>query len=157
MENNKPITISFEDGSTKSIIFSSINVSSNGIVTLQGKLYDSPCENTPCDKIEEPVTVLEKKQYIRSYLFKSALIRFLYKDELRTAVITHATDKAFRIYNKDLGATWIPKNIVRWSEIAQQFCVVDEYYVFDFTDNISNKMKEYPSIFNPESLINELI
>ena len=62
---------------------------------------------------------------MRRYTFRSGLVRFLHEGRMRTAAVTHCTDKAWRVMNKELGVAWLPKNVIRWSEVAQQFCVID--------------------------------
>lgn len=155
IRNNKPVTVTFSDGTVKQIIFSSFNVSPEGAVSLQGHLSDLTTEQvveTPIEALAEP-TLPEDRPYLRSYLFKSGLIRFLHEGRMQTAAITHCTDKAWRILNKELGVAWLPKNVIRWSEIAQQFCVVDERYQLNFTFDVKKGMDEYPSIFDPEDLV----
>lgn len=159
IRNNKPVTVTFSDGTVKQIIFSSFNVSPEGAVSLQGHLSDLATEQvveTPIEAPAEP-TLPEDRPYLRSYLFKSGLIRFLHEGRMHTAAITHCTDKAWRVINKELGVAWLPKNVIRWSEIAQQFCVIDETYELDFTFDVKQGMDEYPSLFDPEDLVvNEL-
>jgi hypothetical protein len=159
IRNNKPVTVTFSDGTVKQIIFSSFNVSPEGAVSLQGHLSDLAIEQvveTPIEAPAEP-TLPEDRPYLRSYLFKSGLIRFLHEGCMHTAAITHCTDKAWRVINKELGVAWLPKNVIRWSEIAQQFCVIDETYELDFTFDVKQGMDEYPSLFDPEDLVvNEL-
>lgn len=159
IKNNKPVTVTFSDGTVKQIIFSSFNVSPEGAVSLQGHLSDLATEQvveTPIEAPAEP-TLPEDRPYLRSYLFKSGLIRFLHEGRMHTAAITHCTDKAWRVINKELGIAWLPKNVIRWSEIAQQFCVIDETYELDFTFDVKQGMDEYPSLFDPEDLVvNEL-
>lgn len=153
--NNKPVAVTFSDGTVKQIIFSSFNVSPEGEVSLQGHLSDLATEQvveTPIEAPAEP-TLPEDRPYLRSYLFKSGLIRFLHEGRMHTAAITHCTDKAWRVINKELGVAWLPKNVIRWSEIAQQFCVVDEQYQLKFTFDVKKGMDEYPSIFDPEDLV----
>lgn len=155
IRNNKPVAVTFSDGTVKQIIFSSFNVSPEGAVSLQGHLSDLATEQvveTPIEAPAEP-TLPEDRPYLRSYLFKSGLIRFLHEGRMHTAAITHCTDKAWRVINKELGVAWLPKNVIRWSEIAQQFCVVDEQYQLNFTFDVKKGMDEYPSIFDPEDLV----
>ena len=155
IRNNKPVAVTFSDGTVKQIIFSSFNVSPEGAVSLQGHLSDLATEQvveTPIEAPAEP-TLPEDRPYLRSYLFKSGLIRFLHKGRMHTAATTHCTDKAWRVINKELGVAWLPKNVIRWSEIAQQFCVVDEQYQLNFTFDVKKGMDEYPSIFDPEDLV----
>lgn len=155
IRNNKPVAVTFSDGTVKQIIFSSFNVSPEGAVSLQGHLSDLATEQVVETPIEAPTesTLPEDRPYLRSYLFKSGLIRFLHEGRMHTAAITHCTDKAWRLINKELGVAWLPKNVVRWSEIAQQFCVVDERYQLNFTFDVKKGMDEYPSIFDPEDLV----
>lgn len=153
---NNPISITFQDGSKRAVTFDSIKVSENGEVIMVGKLSGDTV-NEILETLEESPKKENDKPYIRSYMMKSALVRFLYEGQLRTAAVTHTTDKAWRIINKDLGVTWIPKNILKWSEISQQFCVIDENYDISFTTDVEKGMDEYPSLFNPDELIlNEL-
>lgn len=154
IRNNKPVTVTFSDGTVKQIIFSSFNVSPEGAVSLQGHLSDLTTEQVVETPIEAPAesTLPEDRPYLRSYLFKSGLIRFLHEGRMQTAAITHCTDKAWRILNKELGVAWLPKNVIRWSEITQQFCVVDERCQPNFTFDVKKGMDEYPSIFDPEDL-----
>ena len=154
---NNPVAITFKDGSVRTVLFDSIKVSDNGEVVMVGKLSSEAVDNILETLDEEEKPVQNNKPYMRSYLMKSALVRFLHDGQLRTAAVTHATNKAWRLINKDLGVTWIPKNIIRWSEITQQFCVTDEDYEMCFTTDVSDGMDEYPSLFNPDELIsNEL-
>lgn len=154
-QNNKPVTVTFSDGTVKQIIYDSLEVLEGGQVSLRGHLSDLATEQVIETPIEAPIepTLPEDRPYMRSYLFKSGLIRFLHEGRMHTAAITHCTDKAWRIINKELGVAWLPKNVIRWSEIAQQFCVVDEKYQLNFTFDVKKGMDEYPSIFDPEDLV----
>ena len=69
-----------------------------------------------------------------------------------TAAVTHCTDRAVRVLNLELGAAWIPKNVLRWSEVAGMLCVTDADYWPDFTTEVSPSMREYPVLFNAEEL-----
>lgn len=154
-QNNKPVTVTFSDGTVKQVIYDSFEVLEGGQVSLRGHLSDLATEQvveTPIEAPAEP-TLPEDRPYLRSYLFKSGLIRFLHEGRMQTAAITHCTDKAWRVLNKELGVAWLPKNVIRWSEIAQQFCVVDERYQLNFTFDVKKGMDEYPSIFDPEDLV----
>lgn len=140
-QNNKPVTVTFSDGTVKQVIYDSIEFLEGGNVSLRGHLSDLPPE----------------RPYMRRYTFRSGLVRFLHEGRMRTAAVTHCTDKAWRVMNKELGVAWLPKNVIRWSEIAQQFCVIDETYELDFTFDVKQGMDEYPSLFDPEDLVvNEL-
>lgn len=155
VSQNNPVSITFDDGTVKKVIFDSIQVSEDGKVLITGHLSDEEVKTSVREQ-NCPQTADNNKQRIRSYIHKSALVRFMYQDRLHTAAVSHCTDKAWRLINKDLGVTWIPKNILKWSEIVQQFCVIDETYKMNFTFDVKDNMAEYPVIFNPESLINEL-
>jgi hypothetical protein len=72
---------------------------------------------------------------------------------MRTAAITHTTMKAFRIINTELGVTWIPMHIVRWSVQANQFLVIDEDYEITFTKDVLPGMDVFPPNIDPEELI----
>lgn len=159
IQNNKPVTVTFSDGTVKQVIYDSFNISDEGFVTLQGHLCDLPTEQVveePKESVDTPTQAIDRP-FMRQYTFRSGLIRFLYEGRMQTAAITHTTDKAWRILNLDLGVTWIPKNVIRWSEIAQQFCIVDQDYQLDFTFDVVKGMDEYPVVFDPDDLvINEL-
>ena len=154
-----PVSITFNDGSVKQIIFDSIQLSEDGKCTLVGQLTEPTGETTvqkPIDPSIKPIPQEEttsETPYIRSYMFRSALVRFFYEGRMHTAAITHCTDKAWRIINTELGVAWVPKNAIRWSEVAQQFCIVDDRYKLNFTFDVKQGMDEYPSIFNPNDLI----
>lgn len=154
IRNNKPVTVTFSDGTVKQIIFSSFNVSPEGAVSLQGHLSDLTTEQVVETPKEAPITpqLPPERPYMRRYTFRSGLVRFLHEGRMRTAAVTHCTDKAWRVMNKELGVAWLPKNVIRWSEIVQQFCVVDERYQLNFTFDVKKGMDEYPSIFDPEDL-----
>lgn len=158
-QNNKPVTVTFSDGTVKQVIYDSIEFLEGGNVSLRGHLSDLPTETVVETPKEAPITpqLPPERPYMRTYTFRSGLVRFLHEGRMRTAAVTHCTDKAWRVMNKELGVAWLPKNIIRWSEIAQQFCVIDETYELDFTLNVKQGMDEYPSLFDPEDLVvNEL-
>jgi hypothetical protein len=81
------------------------------------------------------------------------MVRFMYEGRMRTAAITHTTMKAFRIINNELGVTWIPMHIVRWSVQANQFLVIDEDYEITFTKDVLPGMDAFPPNIDPEELI----
>lgn len=122
----------------------------NDVISLTGAIIPN---NKDIKEVEAPET--KNRPPLRNYLFKSALIKFQYDGMLTTGAITHCTDKAWRVVNLQYGATWIPKNIIHWSEISQQFCVVDSEYQFNFTQSVTREMSEYPHVFNPETLVIE--
>lgn len=145
---NKPIKITFADGSTKEIIIEKINISkAGGTVVLTGKLSDAGAETSA-----PPQNQPAKRLYIRDTHVRSALVRFLYNTQLCTGAVTRVTDKAWKIYNKSLGSSWLPKNILKWSEITQMFCVVEDGFVVEFFDDPA---ETYPAIFNPDYLLEE--
>lgn len=152
-QNNKPVTVTFSDGTVKQVIYDSIEFFEGGNVSLLGHLSDLPTETV----VETPKETSNDKPYIRSYKTRSALLRFLHEGRLATAAVTHTTDKAWRVLNKDYGVAWVPKHLIRWSEIAQQFCLVAEGYELDFTKDVKRGWDEYPLCFDPDDLIiNEL-
>lgn len=151
-QNTRPVTVTFGDGTVKQVIYDSFELLDGGDVCMRGHLVDPVTEQVAGEQIEECAP--KERPYIRSYFFKSGLLRFLHNGHMHTAAITHCTDKAWRVINRELGVTWLPKNIIRWSEIAHQFCVIDERYEMNFTFNVRAGEDEYPSIFNPEELIN---
>lgn len=159
IRNNKPVTVTFSDGTVKQVIYDSIEFLEGGNVSLRGHLSDLPTETVVETPKEAPITpqLPPERPYMRRYTFRSGLVRFLHEGRMRTAAVTHCTDKAWRVMNKELGVAWLPKNVIRWSEIAQQFCVIDETYELDFTFDVKQGMDEYPSLFDPEDLVaNEL-
>lgn len=93
---------------------------------------------------------------IRSYMEGSALVRFMYEGRYATAAVTHVTDRAWRLFNLTLGAAWVPKSVLRWSPVAEQFCIVDRDYYPQFTQDVAPGMDRFPEVFNPEPLIDEL-
>lgn len=150
--NIKPVTVTFPDGTVKSVLYEDLIIK-DGSVTMVGRLYDAE----PVILVEKPKEASIDKPYIRSYKTRSALLRFLHEGRLATAAVTHTTDKAWRVLNKDYGVAWVPKHLIRWSEIAQQFCLVAEGYELDFTKDVKRGWDEYPLCFNPDDLIiNEL-
>lgn len=159
IRNNKPVAVTFSDGTVKQVIYDSIEFLEGGNVSLRGHLSDLPTETVAETPKEAPITpqLPPERPYMRRYTFRSGLVRFLHEGRIRTAAVTHCTDKAWRVMNKELGVAWLPKNVIRWSEIAQQFCVIDETYELDFTFDVKQGMDEYPSLFDPEDLVvNEL-
>lgn len=139
--------IESEDGSCHTVSIASVKVSKTGEVQVVGQFTDPASVRY----VNEPIDI--KPGRIRSSMHCSALVRFLYKGRMRTAAITHTTMKAFRIINKDLGVTWIPLHILRWSEQATQFVIIDEDYEIDFTFDVKPGMDEYPYNMEPEELI----
>lgn len=139
--------IEAEDGSCHTVSLASVKVSKTGEVQVVGQLV----REDSISYVNEPIE--EHRGRIRRTMYCSALVRFLYKGRMRTAAITHTTMKAFRIINKDLGVTWIPIHILRWSEQATQFVVIDEDYEIDFTFDVKPGMDEYPYNMEPEELI----
>lgn len=136
------LEIRTEDGRSHLVVFDKWDFAPDGAVVLAGQLVREKWRAIFGDSSQ-----LQDGQ-IRSVMDCSALVRFYYNDAMRTAAITHITNKAFRIINNDLGVTWIPKNILRWSRVAQQFVVVDETYKPDFTMVVAEGMDEYPTEFD---------
>ena len=136
-----------EDGSCHAVSITSIKVSDTGEVQVVGQFV----REESIRYVNEPVDTQPGR--IRPTMYCSALVRFLYKGRMRTAAITHTTVKAFRIINKDLGVTWIPIHILRWSTQAEQFVVIDEDYQMDFTLDVKPGMDIYPYNMQPEELI----
>lgn len=143
----KELTITL-DGWTRSYNVAEITANEDGTVTLRCTPQDREAAVTP--KPENSVNT--QKPYIRSYMNCSGAVRMFINGRMITAAVTHCTDKAVRVLNLELGAAWIPKNVLRWSEVAGMLCVVDIDYRPDFTDRISSSMAEYPSFFNAEEL-----
>lgn len=145
------LEIRTEDGQSHLVVFDRWDFNPDGAVVLSGQLMREKWHAVFGDSGEL------KDGEIRSVMDRSALVRFYHEAGMRTAAITHITNRAFRIINLDLGATWIPKNILRWSRVAQMFVVVDEAYKMDFTMEVAAGMDEYPTDFDPDDeLINAL-
>ncbi len=138
------------DGYNHRVEISQISVHSDGKVTIQCV----PTEEQAQSAITEEKPRNNNKPRIRSYLHASSLCRFLYDGRLMTGAITHCTDLAVRVLNLELGVAWIPKNVLRWSEMAGQFCVTDEDYEMDFTTQVTKGMEEYPVLYDPDVILN---
>lgn len=151
-ETGTSFHIESEDGSCHTVSIASVKVSKTGEVQVVGQFTDPASVRY----VNEPIDI--KPGRIRSTMYCSALVRFLYKGRMRTGAITHSTMKAFRIINMDLGAAWIPLHVLRWSEQAEQFVVIDPEYEMDFTTDVKPGMDIYPYNMEPENLImlNEL-
>lgn len=110
-QNNKPVTVTFSDGTVKQVIYDSIEFLEGGNVSLRGHLSDLPTETVVETPKEAPVTpqLPPERPYMRRYTFRSGLVRFLHEGRMRTAAVTHCTDKAWRVMNKELGVAWLPK------------------------------------------------
>lgn len=133
------------DGWTRNYNITEITTNGDGTVTLR------------CTPREGGAMVAQRAENsgrprIRSYMQCSGLVRMLMNGRMVTAAVTHCTDKAVRVLNLELGATWMPKNVLRWSEVAGMLCVVDADYWPDFTTEVSDSMAEYPVLFNAEEL-----
>lgn len=136
------------DGWTRGYNVAEITANEDGTVTLR------------CTPLEEGAKVAQRAENsgtvarprIRSYMHCSGLVRMLVNGRMVTAAVTHCTDRAVRVLNLDLGVAWMPKNVLRWSEVAGMLCVVDADYWPDFTAEVSPSMAEYPVLFNAEEL-----
>jgi hypothetical protein len=145
------LEIRTEDGQSHLVVFDRWDFNPDGAVVLAGQLVREKWR-----AIFGESGQLQDGQ-IRSVMDCSALVRFYHEDAMRTGAITHITNRAFRIINNDLGVTWIPKHILRWSRVAEQFVVVDETYKMDFTTEVAKGMDAYPIDFEiNEELINQL-
>lgn len=143
----KELTITL-DGWTGNYSVAEITANEDGTVTLRCTPQDR--EAAVAQKPENSANTEEP--YIRSYMNCSGLVRLLMDGRMITAAVTHCTDKAVRVLNLEFGAAWLPKNVLRWSEVAGMLCVVDADYWPDFTTKISDSMAEYPVLFNAEEL-----
>lgn len=119
-------------------------------------LYGNLVREEPKMAVNEEQSPKTPEPRIRSYFDRSALVRFMHDGRFCTGAVTHVTDKAWRVFNLELGATWIPKSALRWSGVAGQFCVVDEDYYPEFTRDVAEEMNEFPLSFDPTDLIDEL-
>lgn len=138
------------DGKTVEVRFTKLTIEGNDVV-LRGQIV----RNADPDPLASQISGTISRPRIRSYLMSSALIRLMSNGEMVTGAVTHCTDKAWRILNLSFGACWIPRNIIRWSEIAGQFCVVDQNWEPNWCTPTSG-LGEYPSLFDPDAIIPEL-
>ena len=128
----------------------------DGTVTLKGRIEDEPPQQAPYVGVTLPPEDLgADRPRIRSYVLASALVRLFSDGEMVTAAVTHCTDRAWRVLNLELGACWIPRNILRWSEIAGQFCVVESDWEPRWVTPTPG-LDHYPQLFDPDALIPEL-
>lgn len=125
----------------------------DGFIHLYGHTVSGP-EGAVAVESQKSATGAEGE--IRSYVDKSALVRFMHRGRFCTGAVTHATNRAWRVLNLDLGATWVPKSVIRWSPVAGQFCITDEDYYPEFTKDIAEGMGAFPTTFCPDGLIDEL-
>lgn len=136
------------DGWTGNYNVVEITTSEDGTMTLRCTPRDVGVKVT--QRAENSGMVARPR--IRSYMHCSGLVRMLVNGRMVTAAVTHCTDRAVRVLNLEFGATWIPKNVLRWSEVAGMLCVVDADYWPNFTTEVSPSMTEYPVLFNAEEL-----
>lgn len=128
----------------------------DGTVTLKGRIEDESPQQAPYVGVALPPEDLgADRPRIRSYVLASALVRLFSDGEMVTAAVTHCTDRAWRVLNLELGACWIPRNILRWSEIAGQFCVVESDWEPHWVTPTPG-LDHYPQLFDPDALIPEL-
>lgn len=139
----KKYALAIEDGG--------IHIDPLGGVSITGELVEEKDEEDEKPLKEPPQT--QNMRRIRCTMHCSAMVRFMYEGRMRTAAITHTTMKAFRIINTELGVTWIPMHIVRWSVQANQFLVIDEDYEITFTKDVLPGMDVFPPNIDPEELI----
>lgn len=140
----KKYTLAIEDGG--------IHIDPLGGMSIIGELVEEKAEEEGEKPLKEPPQTQNMRR-IRCTMHCSAMVRFMYEGRMRTAAITHTTMKAFRIINTELGVTWIPMHIVRWSVQANQFLVIDEDYEITFTKDVLPGMDVFPPNIDPEELI----
>lgn len=134
------------DGTQYAIHTTKLEVNGNHI-ELVGTLHRASDKDAPIAP-KSPET-----GEIVSTLTASALVRLLHDGHLITAAVTHITPKAWRVYNRELGAAWLPKSILEWSSAAGQFCVTDATYVANFTTDAFST--DWPSAFESAFLIEQ--
>lgn len=68
-QNNKPVTVTFSDGTVKQVIYDSIEFLEGGNVSLRGHLSDLPTETVVETPKEAPVTpqLPPERPYMRRY------------------------------------------------------------------------------------------
>lgn len=137
-------------GETVTVRFTKLAIEGDEVV-LRGQVVRT-ADPVPA---ASPISGIASRPRIRSYSMSSALIRLMSNGEMVTGAITHCTDRAWRVLNLALGACWIPRNIIRWSEIAGQFCVVEQDWEPDWCTPTPG-LDEYPSLFDPDAIIPEL-
>lgn len=143
------------NGSTVMARVTEMTINGNEIVMKYAIQYE-PSQQAPYVGVIPPPENLEApRPRIRSYVLASALVRLFSDGEMVTAAVTHCTDKAWRVLNLELGVCWIPRNILRWSEIAGQFCVVDQDWEPAWCVPTPG-LDHYPQLFDPDALIPEL-
>lgn len=142
-------------GQLVTVKFTELTIDGENIV-LRGSIVPEGVQQVPYSGIEAPQEAIEEtRPRIRSYLLSSALMRMMSNGQMVTSAITHCTDKAWRVINLQYGVCWIPRNIIRWSEIANQFCVVAQDWEPDWCKPTEG-LDSYPSLFDPDKIIPEL-
>lgn len=132
-----------------------MTVNGNEIV-IKYAIEDEPIQQSPyCGAVPPPDDLGATRPRIRSYVLASALVRLFCQGEMVTAAVTHCTDRAWRVLNLEHGACWIPRNVLRWSEIAGQFCVVEQNWEPTWCAPTPG-LDHYPQLFDPDALIPEL-
>lgn len=132
-----------------------MTVNGNEIV-IKYAVEDEPIQQSPyCGTVPPPDDLGATRPRIRSYVLSSALVRLFCQGEMVTAAVTHCTDRAWRVLNLEHGACWIPRNVLRWSEIAGQFCVVEQDWEPVWCTPTPG-LDHYPQLFDPDALIPEL-
>lgn len=143
------------NGQTVTVRVTEMTIDGNEIVIKYTKV-DDPTQQAPyTGTVAPPDDLGATRPRIRSYVLASALVRLFYEGEMVTAAVTHCTDRAWRVLNLEHGACWIPRNVIRWSEIAGQFCVVEQDWEPVWCTPTPG-LDHYPQLFDPDALIPEL-
>lgn len=132
-----------------------MTVNGNEIV-IKYAIDGDPIQQAPYSgTVPPPDDLGATRPRIRSYELASALVRLFSEGEMVTAAVTHCTDRAWRVLNLEHGVCWIPRNVLRWSEIAGQFCVVEQDWEPTWCTPTPG-LDHYPQLFDPDALIPEL-
>lgn len=102
-----------------------------------GVLVLRPVAAAPVEARNSPLRGMADpdRPYIRPVTTRSALVRIWHENRMVIAVITHCTDKAVRIADReDMLTAWIPKNVLEYASTARNpegfYCLTaDDYSV----------------------------
>lgn len=151
---NEKMKLNF-NGQEMTVRITEMAIDGNEIVIKYARIDDPTPQPPYTGTVAPPDDLGATRPRIRSYVLASALVRLFYEGEMVTAAVTHCTDRAWRVLNLEHGACWIPRNVLRWSEIAGQFCVVEQDWEPTWCTPTPG-LDHYPQLFDPDALIPEL-
>ena len=154
------------NGQRVAVCFTALTVKEDGSVVMSGTVQQPQPQLTQAPEppaapytgtvaVANDIDGASGRPRIRSYELHSALVRMYYCGETVTGAVTHCTDRAWRVINMQLGACWIPRNVLRWSEIAGQFCVVESDWEPHWCTP-TPELNRYPVLMDADALIPEL-